>query len=255
VPYNARVSMASELWAKVKDWVWLAVSMAFVVIGAAMVVSEGHRNEGIVIVALFGTCTVAAGLTVARKLRSGSHAPRRVEVSTPLRPLRGRVFALGLLLVGLGGVLLVFGAGFGGPMQGIGGLITLTGIGVVVGVLAGVIPVGLIQFERLGLRLGRRQYAVVVPWEGMSRVLVGEYYDTPAVFITLLDSEQFVADPPHRRNLARKEIRRTEQWVGAQILIMPTRYGLSAESLAMTIELYRATPAARSQLPPGSEPR
>ena len=109
-----------------RDWLWLAISLAFVAAGVLVFVNKpGDRDGAIASTAFFAACAAVAAINLARKLRYRRLRPLRVEVvgGTPLRPPRSHVVAMGVSLLVLGSILVVFGRSISFVLWAIGWLI------------------------------------------------------------------------------------------------------------------------------------
>jgi len=231
-----------------KDWLLLAIGVAFVVMG---LLSLPHKpNVGIVTIAFFGSCAVAAGHTVLRK-RADSRADLRwagLVGGVPIRPSRTGVWLLSLWLTILGAILVIFATSYPTTLRAIAWLILLIGAGMSFACARGWIPAGHLQFDPEGITIAGRKRSYLVPWDRIAAVSPGDMYDNPALFVFLNGVDGIRTEPPEDHEKTLKGFETSEAWAGAPIVVMTGLYKLPLPALVAALERYVADPSARAEL-------
>jgi hypothetical protein len=230
-----------------KDWLLLAVGLAFVVAG--LFILPRNRDVGIVTLAFFGLCTATFVSNIARKLQFRSLLPLRVEVAggVPIRPSRAVFLALASGVFGVGATLVTFGRGYGAIFWSLAWLMLAAGAALLLGLAAGWLPVGYFQLDPPGITIGGRRWAYTVPWDCL-QVSSGEFHDNPVVWMWIDRLEAVEAHPAESRDQVLEALASNTRWSGAHIVIMTSQYRMHLPLLVQALERYIADPGARSEL-------
>lgn len=231
-----------------KDWLLLAISLAFTAVSALM--WSGDPDRALVAGAFFGLCTVVAATTVVRKLRNARLRPLRAAIAggVSIRPSRGRVLALATAVGGLGVVIAVFGSGFPWLMRAMGWSLVLVGAGLLAGVAFGRIPAEYLRFDPQGITFGGRRFSTLVPWDRIARVAQGELHDNAVLLLWVDDPAAVIATPASHQQRAVGKLLSNEAWIGAHLMVMTGLYGFDLPLLAAAVEGYCRDPASRVTL-------
>jgi uncharacterized membrane protein len=231
-----------------RDWALLGIGVTFVLTG--LLVLPSNPNVGIVTIAFFGPCAMVFATSIVRKFRFRRLRALRVEIigGVPIRPSRATVFVFGASLAMMGIVLVAFGRSYGIVFWALAWLIAIAGFATLLGLAAGWLPVGYLQFDPPGITIGRRGWAYTVPWDCISGISAGEYHDNAALFIWLDHPDAISAHPPERKGQVLKHLARNARWIGAPIMLMTSQYGMDLPLLVNAMERYITSPSARTEL-------
>jgi hypothetical protein len=105
-------------------------------------------------------------------------------------------------LLALGSILVGFGRSYGLVFWSIAWFVAVVGAVVSLGVVAGRLPVGYVQFDPPGITIGGRRWSFTIPWDRVARLPPGGM-DLPLLMRAL---ERYVADPSSRSELARPKL-------------------------------------------------
>ncbi|MFN7975413.1 MAG: hypothetical protein U0166_24270 [Acidobacteriota bacterium] len=240
------------------DWLLVGVSGAFVAAGILILVTGKDVRGAVATIAFFGTCLGIAIWGVRQRLAGGRNATASsvsVAGSVPIRMKRGRLALMGLGLVALSTILLWAHINPSPVYLGAIVLMGIAGLAVLILVAAGRGRDDYLVFEPGGLRIGRPQWQVLVPWDSLKDVSLGEIQRNPVVLILLADPDAVAAtalgsDPERARKALQKRFEQDAVWTGAHLALHPFRYGLDAALLAKALARYASDPGSRVELRP-----
>jgi hypothetical protein len=233
---------------RVRDWSFVAISFGFVIVG--LLALPSRPDVAVPVLAFFGVCAGVATVTVLRKLRFARLRPISVEIAggTPIRPSRLQLSGLGVTLLGLGIVLISYW--HSGPILvvcSIWGMIA-TGAFLLLGLVTGRLPVGFIQFDPVGLTIGRRADTFTLPWDCIASVAPAEYHDNPVLLLSVRDLDAVVVNPASARLRVIASFLSSLNWTGAHVMLMSSQYRIELPLLVTAIERYVRDPRAREGL-------
>jgi len=239
------------------EWLVAGLSLAFVAVGVAML--RDRSEFAVPVLAFFGVCAAVAIVTIVRKYRFARLRPLAVEIvgGVPIRPSRTYVAVLAATLLGLGFVLLPYALRESIVLLLCTGTMLATGAFLAVGLIMGRLPVGFLQFDPGGLTIGQRRASFTLPWDAIARVAPGEFHDNAVLLLWVRDMDAVLVRPPGLRARVVAGLRSNRKWVGADVMIMSSQYGIDLPLLVSAVERYVADPHAREglavpRLPPRS---
>jgi hypothetical protein len=151
-------------------------------------------------------------------------------------------------LLGLGGLLLAYSHSAPALVVLCIVVMIVAGAALMIGVLAGVLPVGFLQFDPEGLTIGHRRDSFILPWDSISAVAPGEFNDNPVLFLSVHELGSIIVHPPDARVRVIARLMSNLRWVGAHVMIMTSQYGIDLPLLVGAVERYVAEPGARQEL-------
>ncbi|MYN17416.1 hypothetical protein GTP81_11690 [Rugamonas sp. FT107W] len=234
----------------IRDWALAAIGIMFVVMG--LVILPHDLNTGVTTIAFFGACAAAGIATIVRKLRYARQSVQGVTVvgGVRIRPSRLRLALFGGGLLGLGAVLLAFSPAAPDLVWYSFWVIAGAGALVLAGVATGLLPNQYIEFTPEGLMFGFRGWAVLLPWDRIARVAAGELHRNPALLLRLDGPETFQVTPPAKQKKFLKYVDQCRGWVGADMFLMTTHFGIDLPLLVAAIGRYMEDREARAGLLP-----
>jgi len=234
----------------IRDWALAAIGIMFVVMG--LVILPHDLNTGVTTIAFFGACAAAGIATIVRKLRYARQSVQGITVvgGARIRPSRLRLALFGGGLLGLGVVLLVFSPAAPALVWYSFWVIAGAGALVLAGVATGLLPNQYIEFTPEGLMFGFRGWAVLLPWDRIARVAAGELHRNPALLLRLDGPETFQVTPPSKQKKFLKYVDQCRGWVGADMFLMTTHFGIDLPLLVAAIGRYMEDREARAGLVP-----
>ena len=233
-----------------QDWALAAIGTMFVLMG--LVILPHDLNTGVTTIAFFGVCAAVGINTIVRKRRYARQRVDGIEVvgGVRIRPSRLRLVSFGCLLLALGVVLLVFSPAAPYLVWLSFWLIAGVGALMLVGVAVGYLPNQYIEFRPDGLVLGYRSWTVLLPWERIERVSAGEMHSNPVLLLSLDAPETCDVTPPAKLGKFLKYVGQSRGWIGADIFLMTTHFGIDLPVLVGAVSRYAADPVARAELAP-----
>ena len=230
------------------DWALLVVSAVFVAMGLLMLLKK--PRAAVVTLAFFGGCLALAIFNVVEKRRFSRYRATRVEIAggVPLRPSRAKTFGVGVSVLAVGGVPLLVDEGMPLHVRACFWLMALAGAALSVLVVLGKAPVGFVQLDPPGITFGHRGYAMLVPWDAIRAIAMGELSHNAALFLHLARPDQVQAIPAHAAARVAKQLSTNLAWNGAHIVLLTSQYGLDLPLVAQALERYVRDPNARSEL-------
>lgn len=179
----------------------------------------------------------------------------------PLRVRTGRMALVGLALIAVGAA---YGWGFGergGRIAWVLGGIQIASGALVLALAAWRNNSRGLRFEPEGIHLVDGGVTFSLPWEEIADVVQLEFHSNAFVALRVHDVARAVSRAgARRRNGAdaaetlRKMFERNRHWVGNDVWIHPSLYGLDAVLLTAALRRYVAEPAARTELATRSLP-
>jgi len=231
-----------------RDWALLVVNAAFVLAGLALL----GRNLGQALTTLtfFGACFAMALANVLQKRRFSGYRITRAHLvgGVRMRPSRTKASFSGLVLFTVGIVPLAFDVPAPVHVRALLWCMALGGAGLTVAVAMDKAPVGFLQFDPPSITVGYRGYALVIPWDSISGFAEGEAARHPALFILLRDASKLQVVPSHASKRAAQSLVTTRSYYGADLCVLPGRYGLDLPLLMRALERYLNEPSTRGEL-------
>lgn len=231
-----------------QDWALTAIGIMFVLMG--LVILPRDLNIGVTTIALFGVCAAVGINTIVRKRRYARQRVDGIQVvgGVRIRPSRLRLALFGGMLLGLGIVLVVFSST--APYLIWLSFWVIVGVGalMLVGVAVGYLPNQYIEFRPDGLVLGFKSWTVLLPWDRIARVSAGEMQRNPVLLLSLDAPETCDVTPPAKLGKFLKYVGQSRGWIGADIFLMTTHFGIDLPVLVGAISRYVEDPAARAEL-------
>jgi hypothetical protein len=231
-----------------QDYALLLVSVLFVAIG--LFILPHKLDVGIVAIALFGLCSVVHANTIFRKRRDQQTACVTASVigGVPIRPSRLRVAIMSQAIFGLGVVLVVFAKPMNQLLWYCGWFLVAVGAALLLGMIAGLVPVGYLRFDPLGLTVFYRGWGYTVPWDNIQKVAAGEVYSNPAAYIWIAASERVVPLPEAYRQKVFKHFDFSLRYTGAHLVLMTSNYGIDLPVFIAALERYITDPSTPAEL-------
>ena len=118
----------------------------------------------------------------------------------------------------------------------------LTGLGVLAGVAAGVLPVGYIMFRDDALVCALRGWTLVLPWSRIRAVEGGEFAGNPAFFLWFDDAATMPV-PPARQRAFLRQVALCRDLSQSDYYLPTASYAISLPTLVAAIE-HRIKPAS-----------
>jgi len=232
----------------ITEWLVAGLSLSFVVIGVAMV--RDRSEFAVPTLAFFGVCASVAIVTIVRKRRFARLRPLTVEIvgGVRIRPSRVYVGVLATTLLGLGLVMLPYVPRESIILMLCIGVMLAAGAFLAVGLITGRLPVGFLQFDPGGLTIGQRRASFTVPWDAIAAVAPGELHDNAVLLLWVRDMDAVLVRPQRDRPRVVAGLRSNRNWVGADVMIMTSQYGIDLPLLLSAVERYVADPSAREGL-------
>ena len=229
-------------------WGMFAGNVVFVICG--LVLLRTNFAVAVITIACFGYCAITIGMELGRKLRADAPAYGRVELAggMPLRPSRLLPASLALAIAAFGVMFMVFGSRHGVIIQGVGLGLAVLGCVFLAGVMIGWLPMSYLQFDPVGITLGRRGFAYTVPWDNISALGTEEINDDPVILIRLHQPRDIAVTPPQRTPEALHELSRCERSYGAHVFLTPLQYRMDASRLTEALDRYVREPRTRAEL-------
>lgn len=234
----------------IRDWALAVIGTMFVVMG--LVILPKDLNAGVTTIAFFGACAAVGIANIVRKRRYARQSVEDITVAggARIRPSRLRLALFGGGLLGLGVVLLVFSPPAPDLVRYSFWVIAGTGVLVLAGVATGRLPSQYIEFTPDGLVLGYRAWTVLLPWDRIARVGAGELSSNPALLLWLDQPETFQVTPHDKQGKFLKYVAQCRGWVGADMFLVTTHFGIDLPILVGAIGRYVEDRAARATLAP-----
>jgi hypothetical protein len=231
-----------------QDWLLLAISTAFVVIG--IVILPSKFDVGITTLAFFGSCLAIFASKIWRifRVRNIPQGQVRVSGGVPIRSRRWVPYALGLWLVFLGLILLAFSTDNPWFIRGLYAVIAVAGIVLISATALGKAHTGFLQFDPEGLTIGNRQWRAQMPWDSIASINEMDYHGNPVLLVSLDDASHAIVTPMDKRPLVRATMLRNARMMGGHVAIMTVHYGIDAPVLSAAIVGYVRDPSARGSL-------
>lgn len=224
----------------------------------------GAHRIAVGTLAFFGGGALLFVAVWVRRRAAARHAGAR-EVSivggVPLQVRTGRLALVGLALIAIGAA---YGWGFGER----GGVTAWVLGGIQIG--SGLLVLALaawrnnsrgLRFEPEGIHLVDGGVTFALPWEEIADVVQLEFHSNAFVALRVHDVERAVSRAGARRrngagaaDTLRKMFERNRHWVGSDVWIHPSLYGLDAVLLTAAIRRYVQEPSARAELATRSLP-
>lgn len=247
-----------------RDWLLLALSLAFTLVGGWLLL-VGKGGDGIVAATLFfGVCLAAAIKLIADKLRAGDPTAgrellARLQAGEALAPSRGRKLVAAGALCGLGLALLATGRALGPEFMAISGALAIGGAGLLTAILLGWRADQAVRLAREGLVFTTPATRYTAPWSAFVAAELGEMHGNPVVRMRIGDLDAVVATLVARRG--RREVhaarlRRSMDWsmrlTGCHVMFMPSALGVDPVALFEALHRYLGDAALRAELPAAS---
>lgn len=220
---------------RARDWALLLLNGAFV--GAGLLIIGRSPAIGAGVILFFGTCGAITLGTIQRKRRTArreAHAPLPDGVALPLS--RTPVIGAAAAILAAGAGTLLIGLDAQPVALGLGAAMALSGAVLLVAATSGWLPRGSLTLDEEGLTVTRRAFAYQVPWTAVDLVSIGESFGHEAVFLTLVDPGAVRPEAPGHATRVERELRTNGSWLGADVVILPVRYGIELRALVAAIE-------------------
>ncbi|MGI9424244.1 MAG: hypothetical protein ACR2PA_13715 [Hyphomicrobiaceae bacterium] len=231
-----------------QDWLLLAISIVFVVMGAIILTND--RDVGIVTLAFFGSCLAVSVGTILRKYRFRRFAAEKVDVTggVPIRPKTGIAGLVGAWLLVLGLILVTFGHDYPLVFRLIAGFIAVVGVVFLAAALTGQWPGGYLLFDPEHLTIAQRGWRARIPWDEITAVHESEFHSNPVLLVEVADPIRLEITPSAAQERAMKSIAGTQAMMGADFAIMTMHYGIDLPVLAAAVARYVQDATARAEL-------
>lgn len=238
-----------------RDWLLLAISLAFVAMGAVLVVAGRGGAVGAICVLFFGACAAIGAAEIVRKRRAARQDadPSLVARFEPELPLRADRRGLAVRLGGLavfGALLAILGRELGGGFVILSGLLALLGAGGLVALALGYTGGSALRFTAEALEVEQRGASYSVPWDSIVAIDLASIHDQPLVRISVASVEELLAgvEPPAGARTVARAIGWNRGLCGADLTFMPRAFGVDEVVLLRALERYVGDPAARAEL-------
>lgn len=232
----------------------LCLSVLFVVLGLWIAIS-GDVRLGLGCVFFFGGGLAVFSIQLADANREQTSAQLdgtvRLPASVPLRDDPKR-FIMGLSLILLAGMGSILVGSDRQPMLVPLGLLLL-GVGVVVGILRSLGYLSsMIMFAPDGIHLIQKRQRYVIPFEQIVRAESAEWNGHLLVMIwpQSFDAVAATVAPSSRRETLLRAMKKSQEWMGAPLVIWPQRFALEGGLLLRALERYIREPSTRAELAP-----
>lgn len=238
-------SARSKLTIHLSEWLGLAVSLAFAIVGMHIWLDTGS-DMGLFVGCFFGLATLGNVSPTWQRYRQ-PEPPLAATVigSVPIRPARRKLVLIGAICTLLGAMLCIW-ALWRLPLAGLLGLpLLVTGAIALIGCFMGWLPVGYLRFDPDGLLVGRSRRVRCIDWDDIADVAATSYAGQAAVVVSVKNpasnSSEYV-DPMCQRS------RNKQISSDASEMIFPTPLGISAPVLVAAIQHYVNDHGARTSL-------
>jgi hypothetical protein len=237
-----------------RDWALAAVGIMFALMG--FFILPDNRDLGISTIALFGVGATMSVSRVVRKLRHARQHIGSVQVigGTRIVASRLRMASVGATCLVLGAILIIFDHA---PLyiRFFYWLIAGAGLALLSMFALGIGGAGAyLEFKPAGLVLGYRSWAALLAWDRIARISTGELHKNEALFLWLDSPEVLQVTPHEKHDKFIKYVRQCRAWIGSDILIMPTQYGIDSQVLFAALTRYMKDAEARAELEPDTMP-
>lgn len=243
----------------IRDWLLLAVSVAFVVVSLVLLVAGGHGTAPLATFAFFGMCSVVAIHSVRAKLRmhtlrNDRSATLFVTGGAPLVASRARAIGLSLGIAALGAFLTITGESIGAEFVVVSVLMAGLGAAMLVAFALGMGQRPTLTFTPEGLRFDGDTITYLAPWDAIDvRLLTVQ--DQPFVGLWLRDPARVVstaqvrvADTVTERAKLSQRIEKSLRWNGLHLTLSAPAYGVETLPLMRAMQRYIDQPEARAEL-------
>jgi hypothetical protein len=239
-----------------RDWLLLAVSLAFVAMGALLVAVGRARRENVAGLVFFAGCAAVGVWTILRKREmSASASALRVDVlggvPIPMKRSTPAIMGAALLLVG---VTMIWGYRQM-PIHVLACCVVMAAAGAtLLALLAlGRVGGGTLTFEPEGLRIASAKGSFVVHWSNVASAHAAEHYRNPAVLIRVRDVAMLVssatgADVGAARASVAKAVHKNRTWAACDVLVSPFLFGIDPVLFAKLVAKYAEKPERRGEL-------
>lgn len=222
--------------------------MTFVVI--ACFIARRSPRDALFGITFFGVCALSAGYNIFRKLRRRRFTATSVAApgGVKLRGSNSRSLLLATMIAMPGAAIFFVEAPLliricGSIMLGASAMLFVL-------VLSGRVSRRFLRFDPLGITFGEPGFEFTVPWDELSDIAECEMHDNPVVGFDVLQPELIQVTPESARARVDKLLSKNKRWVGRDVVIMPTHFAATAESLCAALLNYAGNRAARADLIP-----
>jgi hypothetical protein len=240
-----------QLGPRLEDWATLGISLCFCLMGMALLLLTPDWRTAVVTLAFFGACAITLAILVARKRRGRRFRALRVSIEgsrdIPMAETQLLVLALGLVL--LGGIMFFVGTAHPALFRALGALIALVGAALIGLRLSGLLRRQFLRFEPRGIVIGQRSFEFRLDWDNIRGIGTAELADNPMILLTAHAVTDIEVTPSRARSRLYRSVRQN-QWLGADVVIMPWLFGLEMAPLLAALVRYARDPAARQELAP-----
>ncbi len=232
----------------------LCLSVLFVGLGLWIAIS-GDVRLGLGCVLFFGGGLAVFSIQLADANREQASAQLdgtvRLPASVPLRDDPKR-FIMGMGLIVLAGIgSIVVGSDRQPLLVPIGVLLLV--VGVVVGILKSLgYMSSMIMFAPDGIHLIHKRQRYVIPFDQIVRAESAEWNGHLLVMLwpQSLEAVAETVTPSSRKEAILRAMTKSQEWMGAPLVIWPQRFALEGGLLLRALERYITEPSTRAELAP-----
>jgi hypothetical protein len=242
---------------RIKEWALTFISGVFVLISLFLLPSD----PGIAILTLvlmgFGLIYFPARILERRRLSRAAPLYVSIVGGVPIRSSRLVIGTVAGWLATSGTVgTFYFSVHFMGKQGAYADIIGCVGFSIVAALgcylLAGIItgrwPNEYLQFDPLGLTIGRGRWSYTVPWDNIVSIGVRELCDNFFVLISLDTKKSIIAHSEESLRRASKQLARNRRLAGADVALNTTHFRLDAQLLVHALYRYVTQASARAEL-------
>jgi hypothetical protein len=240
-----------------KEWTLTSFSGALVLSSLFLLPSEPLL--AVLGFVLFGYGLIYFPMRILERRRLARAAPLQVGIvgGVPIRSSRSTVaiFAGWMFTSGIVGLTYFSTHHLGAQGDYVAGIVGCAAFSIfaaygcywLVGIITGRWPNEFVQFDPLGITIGRGRWSYTVPWDNIVNIGATELYDNVYVLIFLDSDKSIIATPGDLRRVS-KDFARNRLSTGASVVLNAIHFGLDARLLVEALRRYVTQPSARTEL-------